>query len=50
MSKEEMLQVLVLLSQMEGFIIGKVGANIPEKISKDLEEVCKMLDFNIRAE
>ena len=44
MTKEEALRVLVLLSQMEGFLIGKVGNNtIPESITEELSEVCELL-------
>ena len=44
MNKEEALRVLVLLSQMEGFTIGKFGDHcLPDWISEELTEICKIL-------
>ena len=44
MSKEEALRILVLLSQMEGFLIGKVGNNtMPESMTDELVKVCHIL-------
>lgn len=51
MNKEESLRVLILLSQMEGFTIGKFGDHcLPDWISEELVNVCELLEKNIRGE
>jgi len=51
MNKEEALRVLVLLSQMEGFTIGKFGDHcLPDWISEELANVCELLEKNIRGD
>ena len=44
MTKEEAIRILMLLSQMEGFLLGKVGNNcLPDWISEELSRVCELL-------
>jgi hypothetical protein len=44
MDKQEALRILVLLSQMEGFTIGKFGDHcLPDWISEELANVCELL-------
>ena len=51
MDKEESLRVLILLSQMEGFTIGKFGDHcLPDWIGNELSLVCKILEENIKGE
>ena len=48
MTKEEAIKVLMLLSQLEGFTIGKFGDHcLPDNINKELINVCDMLAKNI---
>lgn len=49
MNKQEMLRVLILLSQMEGYLLGKLGTNtMPDYISKELSDVCEILSEHIK--
>jgi hypothetical protein len=49
MSKTELLRVLILLSQMEGFTIGKFGDHcLPDWISEELSLICQILAKNIK--
>jgi len=43
MSKDELLQTLLLIARLEGFILGEVGKHVPEPLSAQLSEVVKML-------
>lgn len=44
MAKEEALRILILLSQMEGFLLGKLGNNtMPESMTDELIKVCHIL-------
>lgn len=48
MTKEEALRILVLLSQMEGFIIGKFGDHcLPDWIGNELSLVCELLSKKV---
>lgn len=49
MNKEESLRILVLLSQIEGYIAGKIGSHsLPDCISEELLDVCEILYKNIK--
>jgi hypothetical protein len=50
MNSKEYLRTLMLLSQMEGYMLGKLGTHIPEPIANELLEVCELLAKNIRGE
>jgi hypothetical protein len=44
MDKQEAIRILVLLSQMEGFLLGKVGDHcLPDWIAEELSDVCELL-------
>ena len=44
MTKEEAIRILMLLSQMEGFLHGKVGNHcLPDFMAEELSEVCELL-------
>ena len=49
MNKDEMMRILILLSQIEGFVHGKVGIHtLPDCISEELIDVVEMLADKIK--
>lgn len=51
MTKQEMINMLILLSQMEGFIIGKVGVHtLPDYMAESLSDICELLAKKIKDE
>ena len=49
MTREEMINILKLLSTIEGFVIGKVGAfSLPDYVQEELDETIKMLAYHIK--
>jgi hypothetical protein len=50
MNKAEALKILVLLSQLEGYIAGKLSTHVlPDYIAEELAEVCELLAEKISA-
>jgi hypothetical protein len=48
MTKEEAIRILMLLSQMEGFLIGKVGNHcLPDYMAEELVEICQLLSDKV---
>lgn len=44
MTKEEALRILLLLSQIEGYVAGKLGAHsLPDYMTEELSDVCELL-------
>lgn len=51
MTKDEMMRVLILLSQVEGFIHGKVGVHtLPDYMSEELTDIVNILAEKIKDE
>lgn len=49
MSKTELIRVLILLSQMEGFLLGKVGNNcLSDGMENEISDVCELLAKKIK--
>jgi hypothetical protein len=49
MTKKEYLRILILLSQMEGYIAGKIGTHtLPDYMSEELSEICEILSNHIK--
>lgn len=49
MNKEEMMRILILLSQIEGFVHGKVGIHtLPDYMSEELTDVVNLLAEKIK--
>lgn len=47
-SKQELLRILIVLSKLEGFVLGKLGTYLPEDIALDVEEICELLATKIK--
>lgn len=43
MNKEEMIIVLMTLSRLEGYTLGKVGEHIPEPLATEVVEAAEIL-------
>lgn len=51
MNKQELIRIIILLSQMECYVMDKVGSHsLPDYISEELFEVCDMLVKHIKGE
>ena len=48
MNKEEMLIVLMALSKLEGYVLGKTGTHIPESLATDVYEAAELLAKHIK--
>ena len=49
MNKDQMLRILVVLSQLEGYIIGRMTPHVlPDYLSKELSDVCELLASKIK--
>lgn len=49
MTKDEMLRILILLSQIDGIIIGKLGSHtLPDYISEELSDISELLSQRIK--
>jgi len=43
MSKEELIRILMLISQLEAHIVGKIRLGLSDNISAELESICSMI-------
>jgi hypothetical protein len=50
MTKQEYIRILVMLSQLEGYMLGKIGIHIPEPMAEELAEISELLAKYIRGE
>lgn len=51
MTNQEYIRILMLLSQLEGYIAGKNSSHsLPDYMSEELSEVCDMLAEHIKGE
>ena len=48
MSKEELIRILMLISQLEAHIVGKVRLGLSDNISAELESVCELISNKIK--
>ena len=49
MTKDEMMRILILLSQVEGFVHGKVGVHtLPDYMSEELTDIVNILADKIK--
>lgn len=49
MTREEMINILKLLSTIEGFVIGKVGAfSLPDYVQEELDNTINLLAEKIK--
>lgn len=49
MTREEMINILKLLSTIEGFVIGKVGVfSLPDYIQEELDDAINLLAEKIK--
>ena len=43
MTKQDMITILMALSKLEGYVIGKTGSHIPEQLANDVYEASEIL-------
>lgn len=48
MNKEEMIVVLMGLSRLEGYVLGKTGEHIPEPLATEVVEAAELLAKHIK--
>ena len=48
MSKQELIVILMALSKLEGYVLGKTGTHIPESLATDVYEAAEILANHIR--
>ena len=48
MSKIELVQVLMALSKLEGYVLGKTGTHIPEDLAEEVASAAEALAQHIK--
>lgn len=48
MNKQDLLRILMALSKLEGYVLGKTGAHIPEDLAEEVLYAAETLAVHIR--